>query len=147
MTESTSSYRFNKGLEALQADFKVLPIGVAEAGAWNYAFVYECVHRYYPEVLERARAIKISEAQRALLGLYLRSVGAATIAEIVKVFWWSKADVESALTALVDEGTAVRDVQVEGQAGVRVALAELVSGDRSERAGYGPGSAARHRGG
>jgi hypothetical protein len=127
MTESTSSYRFNRGLEALQADFKVLPIGVAQAGAWDYAFIYECVHRYYPEVLERARAIKISEAQRTLLRLYLRSVGAVKFEEIVKVFWWSKSDVEIALTSLVDEGTAIRDAYVQGESGPRVALRELAS--------------------
>jgi hypothetical protein len=127
MTESTSSYRFNRGLEALQADFKVLPIGVAEAGAWNYAFIYECVHRYYPEVLEQAREIKISEAQQTLLELYLQSVGAAMVDDIVKVFWWSKPDVERAVASLHDDGRVVRDVQVEGQAGLRVAVPELVS--------------------
>ena len=127
MTDNTSSYRFNRGLEALQSDFKVLPVGVAQAGAWNYAFIYECVHRYYPEILERARAIKVSEAQRQLLRIYLRSVGAVTFEAIVKVFRWSKPDVEIALTSLVEEGTAIRDLQIEGQVGSRVALCEVVS--------------------
>ena len=127
MTESSSSYRFNRGLEALQADFKVLPVGVAQAGAWNYAFVYDCVHRYYPAILERARAIKVSEAQRTLLRLYFRSVGGASFDDIVKVFWWSKPDVESAVTVLVDEGVVARGVQVERQRDDWVVLTELLT--------------------
>ncbi len=127
MTESSSSYRFNRGLEALQADFKVLPVGVAQAGAWNYAFVYDCVHRYYPAILERARAIKVSEAQRTLLRLYFRSVGGASFDDVVKVLWWSKPDVESAVTALVDEGVVARGVQVERQRDDWVVLTELLT--------------------
>jgi len=127
MTESTSSYRFNRGLEALQADFKVLPVGVAQAGAWNYAFIYECVHRYYPAILERARAIKVGEAQRTLLRLYVRSVGGASFDDIVKVFWWSKPDVESALTALTDEGVVARGVHVERQRDDWIVVTELLT--------------------
>ena len=127
MAGNSSSYRFNKGLDELQADFKVLPVGVAEAGAWNYAFVYECVHRYYPELLERARAYKISEAQQRLLELYLQSVGAATFGDIVKVFWWPKREVESALAALAAGGQLVRDIHVDGQKGEWISLPELAS--------------------
>jgi hypothetical protein len=39
---------FNKALEILQSDFKILPIGVAKAGSWNYAFIYEITARYWP---------------------------------------------------------------------------------------------------
>ncbi len=127
MAGNSSSYRFNKGLDELQADFKVLPIGVAQAGAWNYAFIYECVHRYYPELLEQARAYKISQAQQRLLKLYLRSVGAATFGDIVKVFWWPKREVESALAALSAEGQVVRDLHIDGQTGEWVSLPELAS--------------------
>ena len=37
--ESAKS-RFDRALVELQVRLKVLPIGVAEAGAWNYAFIY-----------------------------------------------------------------------------------------------------------
>ena len=52
MTAKTSDSPFNRALETLQADFKILPVGIAQAGAWKYAFVYECVHRHYPDLLE-----------------------------------------------------------------------------------------------
>ena len=64
MSGKSSSYRFNRALDELQADFKILPIGVAEAGAWRYAFIYDCVHRHYPDLPERARAIGLNEAQQ-----------------------------------------------------------------------------------
>ena len=48
MTTKASDSPFNRALETLQADFKILPVGIAQAGAWKYAFVYECVHRHYP---------------------------------------------------------------------------------------------------
>jgi hypothetical protein len=51
----------------LQVGLKVLPIGVARTGAWNYAFTYELFQRWFPEVPEQARAIKRSEARRVLV--------------------------------------------------------------------------------
>ncbi|MGC9467446.1 MAG: AlkZ-related protein [Anaerolineae bacterium] len=125
MTDNSSSYRFNKGLDELQADFKVMPIGVAEAGAWNYAFIYECVHRYHPEFLERAREIKISEARRHLMTLYLRSVGAAQVGDVNKVFWWPKTEVTRTLEALIDEGAVRYPVEIEGRKGEWIVLPEL----------------------
>jgi hypothetical protein len=44
---------FNKALEYLQSDFKILPIGVSEAGAWKYSFIYEIVPRHYPDCPNR----------------------------------------------------------------------------------------------
>ena len=43
---------------------KILPIGVAEAGAWNYAFVYEILQRHFPDLPEQAQPIKRSETRR-----------------------------------------------------------------------------------
>ncbi len=126
MTDNSSSYRFNKGLEELQMDFKVMPIGVSEAGAWNYAFIYECVHRYHPEFLEQAREIKIMEARRKLAMLYFRSVGAAQFGDVSKVFWWPKRETTRTLAALTEAGDVVADVEIEGQKGAWYALPELV---------------------
>jgi uncharacterized protein YcaQ len=126
LIDEKSGYRFNRGLDELQADFKVMPIGIAEAGAWNYAFIYECVHRYHPEFLEQAREIKIAEAQRYLVDLYFRSVGAAQLGDIVKVFWWPKREVETTVEALVEEGKLRRGLELEGQKGSWIARSELL---------------------
>jgi len=125
MTAKESSYRFNRALDELQADFKILPVGVAQAGTWNYAFIYDCVHRHYPDLPERAGAIKISEAQRNLVELYFRSVGAAQFGDVAKVFQWPRNDVEAAVSALVDVGTLIADLTIPGQKGDWIALADF----------------------
>jgi hypothetical protein len=126
MTDRKSQYRFNRGLEMLQADFKVLPIGVAEAGAWNYAFIYECVHRHHPKLPEQARDIKISEAQCKLAATYFHSVGAARFGDVSKVFRWQKRDMVRALDQLAADGVVRQGVRVEGQGDDWVALADLL---------------------
>jgi uncharacterized protein YcaQ len=110
----------------LQADFKALPIGVAEVGAWKYAFVYELVHRFYPDLPEQARPIRQAEARHQLAGRYLRSVGATMARDVAALFGWSKGDVQDALAALVRDGGVVGSVKVEDQPGEWVALAALV---------------------
>ena len=81
---------FNKALEVLQADFKILPVGVAEAGAWKYSFIYEIVPRHFPDLPEQARRIGESEARTKLVELYFLSVGAAQEGDVGKLFGWKK---------------------------------------------------------
>jgi hypothetical protein len=89
MMSKTSDSEFTRALDALQADFKILPIGVAEAGAWRYAFIYDIVPRHMPEVVENARSIGEAEARSKLAHLFLRSVGAAMPRDIARLFGWS----------------------------------------------------------
>ena len=71
MTNQGSDSPFNRALDNLQFTFRILPIGVAEAGAWNYAFIYDLVPRHYPDLIEQAHPISEWEARRALI--YRRS--------------------------------------------------------------------------
>jgi len=98
---------FNKALEILQADFKILPIGVAQAGAWKYAFIYEITARYWPDLAERARPIGEAQAREKLLELYFGSVGAAQMRDVNKLFRWGNAVTERALKRLVERGQVV----------------------------------------
>jgi hypothetical protein len=98
---------FNKALEILQADFKILPVGVAKAGAWKYAFIYEIVSRHFPELPEQARFIGEAEARRKLLELYFESVGAAQERDVHKLFGWQKDLTARAISALVEKGKLV----------------------------------------
>src|SRR6266498_5654239 len=95
---------FNRSLEYLQADFKILPIGVADAGAWHYSFIYEIVARHYPGLPEQARKIGESEARLKLTELYFQSVGAAQVRDVSKLFRWSHEIVARSLTSLVKKG-------------------------------------------
>lgn len=94
---------FNKGLEQLQADFKILPIGVAEAGAWRYSHIYEIVPRHFPNLPEQARTISESQARTKLLELYFASVGAAQLRDVVKLFGWPKEIAERTVNKLVEK--------------------------------------------
>lgn len=125
MTSQASNAPFNRALETLQADFKILPVGIAEAGAWKYAFIYECVHRHYPDLAERSRPIRQAEARARLAELYLRSVGAARPRDFAALFGWPPREVDAALRALAQAGVARLGVAVADRPGEWAALAEL----------------------
>ena len=94
---------FNKALEVLQADFKILPIGVAEAGAWKYSFIYEIVPRHYPDLPEQARKIGEQQARTKLIELYFESVGAAQESDANKLFGWKKELTARTINGLVEK--------------------------------------------
>jgi hypothetical protein len=121
-----SDSRFNRALEALQVDFKVLPVGVAQAGAWKYAFIYDLAHRFYPNLPEQARPIRQVDARRKLVELYLQAVGAAPEKAVAALFGWSKGDAAEAIDALAADGVVMAGVAVEGEAGAWVALGTLL---------------------
>ncbi len=88
LSSSSASVSFQRALNLLQRDFKVLPVGIAETGAWRYAFRYELTHRYFPDLIDSAHGITESEARSRLIKSYLDSVGAATSKQIGQVFGW-----------------------------------------------------------
>jgi hypothetical protein len=115
LTSEGAKSRVDRALVELQVGLKVLPVGVAEAGAWNYTFVYELFQRWFPEVPEQARSIGRGEARRVLVRRYLDNVVAADRGMVAKVFHvmkWTKRELERAIEALVEEGE-VREVEVE----------------------------------
>jgi len=79
---------WNRALEDLQMDFKILPVGVAEAGSWRYAFIYDITARHFADLPERARRISESRARQRLVELYVASVGAARRRDVVHLFGW-----------------------------------------------------------
>ena len=96
--------RFERALVELQRDFKILPVAVAEAGAWNYAFVYELVGRWFPELPAQARGISRGEARGYLADNYLKSVGAATEAQLCRLFGWRADEAHRACEKLATQG-------------------------------------------
>ena len=106
--------RFDKALTDLQAGLKVLPVGIAEAGAWRYAFIYDIVARWYPEVPPRAQKITRGQARQAILHQYVRNVIATTPQAAARVFGWTLAETRSAAQALAEAGKLTLDVKVAG---------------------------------
>ncbi|HSQ39268.1 MAG TPA: crosslink repair DNA glycosylase YcaQ family protein [Anaerolineales bacterium] len=101
---------FNKGLEQLQSDFKILPIGVSDAGAWRYSHIYELTSRHFPDLPAQARAISESQARTKLLELYFASVGAAQLRDVTKLFGWPKEIAERTVNKLVEKDVVVKVV-------------------------------------
>jgi len=126
MTSPASNSPFQRALDWLQADFKILPVGIAQAGAWKYAFVYDLVHRHFPDLPEEAHAIRQTDARRKIAELYLRSVGAAQARDLARLFSWTPADTESALDVLAQAGLIMTGLRVAGQPGEWTALSELL---------------------
>jgi uncharacterized protein YcaQ len=118
-------YKFGKALEELQADFKVLPTRVVKAGRWKYAFEYECVHRHYPELLNQARTLSSLEARAKILESYFRSLGAALLGDVRKLFSWDLDDTLEALETLVESGVLMARESPDSGSGFM--LAELYS--------------------
>ena len=50
LTSHESESRFNRALSDLQADFKIMPVGVVDAGSWHYSFAYDIVARHEPSL-------------------------------------------------------------------------------------------------
>ena len=125
LTSRDSNSRFERALVELQRGLRILPVGIAEAGRWKYAFIYDMVDRWLPQVVAQARAIGRGEARAHLAGVYLRSVGAAREAQLVQLFHWRKDDVSQACAALAHDGRVAWVTQLAGQSGEWWATAAL----------------------
>jgi hypothetical protein len=115
---------FNKALEQLQRDFKILPVGVAQAGSWNYSHVYEIVPRHFPNLPEQARKISESKARTKLLELYFASVGAAQLRDVMKLFGWSSEIANRVVNKLIEQSQLVKTTHPK-LAGEWIALPEV----------------------
>ncbi len=123
MTSAKES-EWNRALEDLQKDFKILPVGVAEVGAWKYAFIYQITARHYPDLPEQARVIGESQARMKLLELYFDSVGAAQARDANKLFGWGTELTSRVLTRLIENGK-IKIAEHPKQKGEWLALAKL----------------------
>ena len=117
---------FNRALEDLQKDFKILPVGVAEAGSWKYAFRYDITARHMPELPEQARPIGEAQARRKLVELYLDSVGASQTRELVKLFGWPPELTQRTVAGLAQNGKLIGHVSHPQSSGEWLALPDLV---------------------
>jgi hypothetical protein len=94
LSSRDSDSRFNKALNDLQMDFKVLPVGISPVGAWRYAFIYELSHRHFPYLIEQASHIFESDARFYLAQKTIQSLGAAPPNFIARLFRWTKDELE-----------------------------------------------------
>ncbi len=116
MTSAKES-QWNRALEDLQMDFKILPVGIAEAGSWKYAFIYDITARHYPELPQKARQISESNARGKLLEYYFESVGACKERDVSRLFGWANELTLRTIGRLVDVGrlTIAKHPREEGE--------------------------------
>lgn len=126
LTSKQSDTEFNRALEVLQADFKILPVGVAQAGSWNYAFIYAVTAQHYPDLPQKARLIGEAEARRKLAELYFLSLGAAQARDVSRLFGWGPEITSRVLKGLVGGGRLRGGLVHADAAGEWFALPELV---------------------
>ena len=89
LTSHESESRFNRALSDLQADFKIMPVGVVDAGSWHYSFAYDIVAHHEPSLLEKARYLGELDARCKIVELYFRSVGVAQPRDLARLFGWN----------------------------------------------------------
>jgi hypothetical protein len=130
MSANSAKSRFDRALVELQVGLKVIPIGVVEAGAWNYAFTYEILQRHFPELPGQARPIKRSEARRELIQRYVDNVVATDRQMVAKVFHvlnWTPGELERTIGTLIDEG-AIKEMTLEKAEGLHLVSVRMLEG-------------------
>jgi hypothetical protein len=123
--QNAKESEFNRAIEALQKDFKLLPVGIAEAGAWRYAYRYDLTARHFPELPGLARPIGEADARQKIAEFYVRSVGAAQTRDLQKLFSWPLELVKRTLEGLIRDGKLVEALHPQ-KAGTWLTLVELV---------------------
>jgi hypothetical protein len=126
LASANSATRFNRALEDLQIEFKILPVGVSDAGAWHYAFIYDIVTRHFPEIQEEARFISDEKAYGRIATDYFLSVGAAPEDYLGRLFRWPPEVCRVTLERLERAGFIRRGIPVEGERGDWASLPELL---------------------
>lgn len=127
LTSRESETRFNRALAELQAGFKIVPVGVTEAGAWHYAFAYDIATRPYPELIEQSRFIGELDARQKLAECYLRSLGVVQVRDLTRLFGWSVNEAQTALERLEKKDLIRQNVSLENHPGIYISLSELIS--------------------
>lgn len=100
LSSRENASRFERAIQILQAQFRIFPVGIAEAGSWHYAFIYGLPHHTYPDLLEQARHITEQEARISILRKYIKSVGVVTLKEIHRLLQWPFLKIRSAIEAI-----------------------------------------------
>ncbi len=125
LASNDNNGRFNKALDDLQIDFKVLPVGVSDAGSWHYSFIYDLTFRHFPEITEQARFIQENQARARLAEMFWRSLGAAAPSDLTRAFGWNRETAEKVVERLIQGDTLVPVVRPEPQKSALYAIPDL----------------------
>ncbi len=127
LANGASAGRFAHALDDLQIAMRVMPVGIAPAGHFKYAFIYDIVARHAPEIPAQAQAISEKAARKYLLERYFSALGAASCKSAAQFFRWKNPELEPALHSLIQEGFIVNDCMLENSEEKLLALTSLLS--------------------
>jgi hypothetical protein len=113
----TNATRFDRALAELQMDFRIAKVAISDANRWGYCYVYDLLPRHFPGVVEAARTISGRQARETILLRYLRTVVAATPAQVRSVLGWPQGEIDRLVARLADEGRLEAQVRIEGLRG------------------------------
>jgi len=133
MSAASQASNFNRALDNLQRDFRILPTGTSRAGPWHYSFVYDLTHRYFPNLVDELRLINHYMAMKEILTAYLLSVGLCSLKDIQKLFGWQNYEFERPLMELVDEGVIDYPVFLEEDRTEYYTIRKIYSDDLSNK--------------
>ncbi len=119
--------RFDRALVELQMGLKIIKVGISDANAWKYCYVYDLLMKRWPDVAERAGGLSASSALTALLLQHLHNVGAVTEREVVRLFGWAPQRLAELCSKLAAEDLLRTDVVIEGAPEKCLALPLLVN--------------------
>ena len=115
--------KFDKALTELQQSLKVLPTGVAEAGAWRYAFIYDIVSRWFPGQTLAARDISRRDARATILTHHLRNVIYTTPKDVSRLFGWAAKETASTVEQLREANQVITGKLIDGDSAEVIMLA------------------------
>jgi hypothetical protein len=126
LSSSENTSRFNRALLLLQRDLRILPVGISESGAWHYAFIFDAVHRHFPDLKNQAHGISESEAHQKIIRSYFHSVGAGTKSDIKRLFQWTDLSIDRTLNILINDGFLSNGVRITDKPGDWFTIKELL---------------------
>jgi hypothetical protein len=110
----SNASRFDRALAELQMDFRIAKVAISDANRWSYCYVYDLLHRHFPDVVESAPGITGRQARETILLRYLHTVVAATPRQVGSLFGWEQGEVTRLVERLAAGGRLRAGVQIEG---------------------------------
>jgi len=114
---------FDRALAELQMGFKISKAGIAEAGRWKYAYIYDLFLRRFPAIAAAARRLSQDQAATTILTRYLWDVVAARPADVRRLFGWDAWRAERTVKQLLAAGRVRADLRIAGEPTPYLALA------------------------
>jgi hypothetical protein len=101
---SSAKSRFNRIVEEAQEKMLITMVRATSGGRADYSYIWDTFARAWPEVISASEKLKLSESRANIVKRYIHTAGAATAAEIARIFSLEADPLEKAAKTLVEKG-------------------------------------------